>query len=396
MSYWQRDHVRPRARRSLPARVDVVVIGGGFAGLTTAIRARERGAAVAVLEAEHVGFGASGRNAGFVSPLPAPIWMLGAARSTEQRWAAAQLDREVAATTRWLATLGDTELAPATLALRGGSRLWDGSIDELAAATAVVGLPHRLRASLIDPRRRVLELPAHTMHPVKLIHALADRAEHLGVAICERARVTAIEGSTVRVGGAALAADTVVVCTNGYTAGLALGERLRALTVHAFLAASAPLPHPAPRDGDLTIEVHGLYQPYHRLHGRRLVFGGVDTVLAPRRDEPVRRALSTAMAAHVPGATLAELWSGAFHATPTGLPILRRSAVNPAVVLNLGYGGTGVALSLACAGLAAGLATASLAEPDARLLAAIADTRVPIRDGLAALAAIGAGLVARR
>lgn len=60
-------------RRSFPALtgspidVDVAVLGGGFAGLATARGLQERGiASVAVLEAQTIGHGASGRNGGFV------------------------------------------------------------------------------------------------------------------------------------------------------------------------------------------------------------------------------------------------------------------------------------------------------------------------------------------
>src|SRR5207237_287105 len=49
-------------------RAQVAVVGGGFTGLSTAIHLRERGIDVAVLEAETVGWGASGRNGGQVIP----------------------------------------------------------------------------------------------------------------------------------------------------------------------------------------------------------------------------------------------------------------------------------------------------------------------------------------
>ena len=45
---------------------DVCVIGGGYTGLSTAIRLKERGFSVVLLEASRVGFGASGRNGGQV------------------------------------------------------------------------------------------------------------------------------------------------------------------------------------------------------------------------------------------------------------------------------------------------------------------------------------------
>ena len=48
---------------------DVVVVGGGYAGLWTAWQLRDRGADVAVLEADLCGHGPSGRNGGFCETL---------------------------------------------------------------------------------------------------------------------------------------------------------------------------------------------------------------------------------------------------------------------------------------------------------------------------------------
>jgi len=46
--------------------VDVAIVGGGFTGLSAALSLAEAGVSVAVLEAETPGWGASGRNGGFV------------------------------------------------------------------------------------------------------------------------------------------------------------------------------------------------------------------------------------------------------------------------------------------------------------------------------------------
>ncbi|PKP88272.1 MAG: FAD-binding oxidoreductase [Alphaproteobacteria bacterium HGW-Alphaproteobacteria-17] len=59
---------------------DVAVIGGGFTGLSAALACAERGFSVILIEAEHVGFGASGRNGGQLIP--------------GLRWAASELEAE--------------------------------------------------------------------------------------------------------------------------------------------------------------------------------------------------------------------------------------------------------------------------------------------------------------
>ena len=57
-----------RPRLNLDLDVDVCVIGAGLAGLTVAREVAQRGWSVAVLEAAHVAWAASGRNLGFVLP----------------------------------------------------------------------------------------------------------------------------------------------------------------------------------------------------------------------------------------------------------------------------------------------------------------------------------------
>src|SRR6202030_1244604 len=52
--------------RPLPNRVEVAVIGAGFTGLSAARTLAKRGAKVAVLESETIGWGASSRNGGMV------------------------------------------------------------------------------------------------------------------------------------------------------------------------------------------------------------------------------------------------------------------------------------------------------------------------------------------
>ncbi|MCX2723692.1 NAD(P)/FAD-dependent oxidoreductase [Roseibium salinum] len=66
-SYWEASVPEPRLDRQLigNALFDVAVVGAGYAGLSAALKLAQAGVSVCVLEVEHVGYGASGRNGGF-------------------------------------------------------------------------------------------------------------------------------------------------------------------------------------------------------------------------------------------------------------------------------------------------------------------------------------------
>ena len=400
-SYWQRDAgwADRWAQTVLPRTVDLAIIGGGFAGLMTAIRYRAQNPAarVLVVEAERVGFGASGRNAGFLSPLAAPVWVLGAERSPEQAWGAAQINTLVHELAGWIEEhVTDCELAPVRLALQARSRLADAALEEFTRAVAHIGLAHDVEDSRVWPGQRVLAMHAYTLHPYKLVRGLALHAEQRGIQLRERARVQKAEA--LRAGGACvqladggvIEAGKVVLCTNAYTPALDAGERVRgAFIVHSFMAASPPLDEPPLRDGDFTVEVSAS-QSYHRMHGRRVIYGGVDKLRPPTGGE--RAQLERELAASIPGThvPIEQLWSGSFQTTVTGLPIIRMAEDNHAIVFNVAYGGTGVALALTCARLAAAVASHGhfTSADDTRLLALIHATRISVRDSVRTIARI--------
>ena len=89
-TYYKRTMADQTARPALSDTVecDAVIVGGGLAGLSTALQLARAGKRVTVLEAESVGFGASGRNGGFVGPgyATGPGRLCACAQTTQARW----------------------------------------------------------------------------------------------------------------------------------------------------------------------------------------------------------------------------------------------------------------------------------------------------------------------
>ena len=401
MSYWQQEG---GAATGLPAadppdEADFAIIGGGLAGLSTAnaILERRPGTSVAVLEANFVGYGASGRNGGLMSPLPAPIWLLTADANTDHAWAARALNAKLHALGAWLAdTLPDCQIKPCTLQLQAVGRITTSALQRLSGSLARIDIGHNLACEAHRGGKPTLELPAYTVQPYRLVRALAARARSLGARICEHVAVEAIDeaarGAVIRLaGGRQIRAHCAVLCTNAYSGSVAVRARPRAKVLRNYMLATEPLGAEAvARLGNgqaFTVELNKSYI-FYRLHGGRVVYGGIETLLrTPPGDFDVpawvRPALERHLAHSLPWCKdlrIATDWGGRYHSTATDLPIIRHAPGTKSIVFNVGYGGTGLALTQLFAPLAAATA---LDQPlpgaeDARLGEIMLATRFPL------------------
>jgi glycine/D-amino acid oxidase-like deaminating enzyme len=368
-SYWQREAKwADRWVGETPRRADFAVLGGGFAGLATAIRIRERepSASVVVLEAERIGYGASGRSAGFLSPLAAPIWVVGASRSPEYAWGAGRMFEAMKSVARWVKKVApECELAKVRYHMRSQGRLWAAALDVFSNAM------HTARIPFGDVRNGV-EMDGFTMHPYKLARELAEHAVAAGVQICEHARVRVIDaGGVILDNGRNIRARRVVACTNAYSSTIVTAEHVRAFIVYSAMAASAPM---NANDG-FTLTV-GRTQTYQRTHAGRLLGGGLDGTREPNLAQSFGL---------IGGAPVDIAWSGKFQTTSTGLPVIRKDKL---CVWNVAYGGTGLVLALACAPTAAAIACDA---PPEELYTLMQKTRVPFSAALLALGRIAWG-----
>jgi len=235
------------------ARAEVAIIGGGYTGLSAALALAEAGVSVVVLERHFCGYGASGRNAGHLTPtickdLPTARMLFGSdtaaqlarfadhcVERTEQLIAEYGIDCDYHAGGNLMAVVHRSQerrLRQATEAARAlGARMRFLEPAEMRER----GLP---RAFLSG----ALEEAGGTLHPGKLVLGLRRAALERGIAIHERTQVERVEpGRPLRVvtAGGTIAADRVLMATNAYAPEVGEpGRRLIPLYITLFETAA--------------------------------------------------------------------------------------------------------------------------------------------------------------
>ncbi|HEX7535753.1 MAG TPA: FAD-dependent oxidoreductase, partial [Dermatophilaceae bacterium] len=272
--------------------VDVAIVGAGFTGLWTAyyLLQADPSLSVLVLEAEHVGFGASGRNGGWVSALY-PVGARVLARdhgrqATGDQYAALRESVDevggvaaaegiecgfhkggtlVVATNRAQATRSRSEVVESEY--WGTGTTW---LDPAAAADrlAVTGL----QGATFNPN-------CARIHPFRLALGLARAVEDKGARIHEATRVADVGDRTLRTDeGIVVRARHVIRATEAWTARLP-GHRRTVAPVYSLVVATAPLPQPVwdeigLRDAETFSEHRHVIVYGQRSMDDRLVFGG--------------------------------------------------------------------------------------------------------------------------
>jgi len=260
VSYWYRElGGLPTRRPALvgDTEVDVAVVGGGLTGLWTAyyLRRSQPDLRIAVLEKEFAGYGASGRNGGWVSAeMPGQLHRYAAGHGHEaavtfQRAMFAAVD-EVA---RVVAQEGiDAHLATDGMLLVATSPAQQARLDDHVAESRHYGWGaedlHELSATEVDHRVVVAGATGGTwsphaarVQPARLVRGLADVVERMGVRVLEGTTVRRIEPGVARTDHGDVRAAVVIRALEGYTAGLP-GRRRDWLPMSSSMVVTAPLP----------------------------------------------------------------------------------------------------------------------------------------------------------
>ncbi|MGH9516918.1 MAG: NAD(P)/FAD-dependent oxidoreductase [Terriglobales bacterium] len=288
----------PASAGNLPARCDVAIIGAGFTGLSAALGLAKRGATVAVLEANTIGWGASSRNGGMVlTGLKLSVEMLAKrygmeltrrmyATSLESIDLVEQIVRDEKIDCNF-SRCGHLEVACKQSHFDAYSR----SVEVIARE-----FDHELR---IVPRDElgdeigsniyfggIVDETSAGLNPAQYVSGLASAALRAGACVYENARVQNIQrnsqngsaGFSVFTSRGAILAQNVLVATSGYTSAATPTLQKKIIPIGSFIIATEPLPDRLARE--LSPRNRMIFDSKHYLHyyrltpDNRMLFGG--------------------------------------------------------------------------------------------------------------------------
>ncbi len=271
---------------------DICVVGAGFTGVSTALTLAERGYSVVLLEANRVGWGASGRNGGQIIN-----GMSGLAKIEKKfgpsvksmvenlRWRGNDLIRERVARYDIQCDLKDGYLEVAT---KPSQVAW---LDEYVADREALNSGHRYEVWDREKTRSMLGTDAFHggficyrdghLHPLNLCIGEARAAHQLGVQIFEQSPVVDIvHGPRPRVNTEQgyVEADSVVLAGNAYSRFEPKHLSNLVFPAGSYIIATEPLPEEVTNEiNPLDVAVCDLNEvvDYYRLSAdKRLLYGG--------------------------------------------------------------------------------------------------------------------------
>lgn len=356
----------PPERPSLTGHctADICVIGAGYTGLSAALHAAETGARVIVLEAERVGFGASGRNGGQIHT------GLRKQQSELERWLGATHARELWGLSEEAKALVRSLVARHRIAcdLKAGLIIAahdQRAADELARDTEHLANEYGYRdAQMLNAEEtdsavgsRIYcggkqDVGGGHLHPLLYARGLAAAAERSGAEIVERSRAVAIEqtrtGVDIRSANGSVFAGTAILATDAFSGALAPELARYIGHIESFVSATAPLPEPLraqilPRD-EAVADTRHVLDYYRKSTDGRMLFAGREAYFAMPKD--IARLVRSRMLRVFP--QLRDVpteygWSGTVGITVTRMPHFGK--IGEHLLFAHGYSGQGVSLA---------------------------------------------------
>ena len=346
------------------AEADVCVIGGGFTGVSAALNLAERGYSVVLLEAERIGFGASGRCGGLIG--------------SGQRKDALEME-ELFGFERSKEFWGFAEAAKAEIRTRVAKHdidcdLQKGQLEgvhkrsyldwpeEYADALAErYDYPHcrpvdkeEAQALVATPTflGGLWDAEAASIHPLNYVLGLARAASEAGVAIYENSRVTGYtrtDPAVINTAAGEVEASFIVLACNGYLGKLESRVASRIMPINNFMIATEPLDDERASkiiDGRFGVHDTRFVVNYFRLsEDNRLLFGGGENYRSgfPADIGAFVRPNMLRLFPQLEDVRIDYAWGGTLSVTVNRLPHVGRLAPN--LFFAQGYSGHGISIA---------------------------------------------------
>ncbi len=352
--------VNEQLQASLQA--DVLVVGGGYTGLSSALHLAERGVSVILLEAKSIGFGGSGRNAGLVN---AGVWQNPAhvckqlGEEAGNRFNLALRDSPALVSDlveRYAMSCDLQQTGTVHIAHRGGAMKYledrCQQLQDLGAAVELIDgdSAREISASPVYRHGGIHDPGAATIHPLNYARSLARTSLDLGARLFQASGIETLTRQNDRwlatTGSGKVSAEQVIIATNAYADHNS--QQVRSSTVPVFIFHCATEPLSAAVAASIIPGRHGLWDTQTLLTSSRIDSAGRLVMSSAGRLRGLQRGIRENwmtrtrdwLYPQTRGLDWHYRWSGQIGVTSS--KILRVQLLAPGVFAPAGYNGRGI------------------------------------------------------
>jgi len=349
----------------IPEKADVVVLGGGYTGLSAARTLAQNGTKVVVLEAETMGWGASSRNGGMtLTGLKVSMQSVIKKHGRELAKELFQASIDSVNTVEQIVKEENIHCGFARtghLLAANKPRHYEALKDEVD----FMAKEFNHQVHLVAPKDMQNEIGSTIYHgalvddvsagvnPAQFVTGLAGAAEKAGAILCAKARVSRIQRSqnrfVIETERGMLTADSIFVATSGYTGNVTKKLQKKIIPIGSFIIATEKLPDElahelSPKNRMIFDYKH--YLNYFRLWDNRMIFGG-RAAFFPENENTIRESgeiLRREMIQVYPqlkGAKVDYVWGGTLD---FAFDMMTHVGELDGIHYALGYAGHGVAM----------------------------------------------------